>query len=371
MNLNFAEALASLGRGAAFRIARAARASNEYVLNTILPDRERYTYSVESGTMTIRPTMPGLVGMDSPYPPSGAVEVSTFLERTAKLASEVPMTEQAQRHLQDMLMRLGASGATTNERLVEEALNFLDKVIIQPHLDVREWMKGQAIAYGEIDWTFNKKNLKVDYGIPAANKLTARTGNDAYHGSTSKFWEDVRQIRRVLRGYSEIRIIAHPDTIEAAQYNPANNMATINDGDGSVTFRRWSDPNNRIAFSPDAADQVTIVKYGLEGEILLADGTTAVVPFLDRGKVIGIGIGRRRGGYVVGMGAADDPLVGVAVGYGHVAPTVEGGGQPGLWADLYTPEQRPWQLVGRAAQNFLPVIEDPEAIVIATTDMPS
>lgn len=370
MNLNFAAVIAQLGAGAAFRIARAARAAADYLFNTLLPDREVPSYHVDSGSMTIRPTMPGLVGMDSPYPPGGAIEVSTFLEQTAKLAHEVPMTEQALRHLQQMLMHLQVSGADTNERMLQEALNFLDKVIIQPHLDVREWLKGQALAYGAIDWKFNKKELKVDYGIPANHKLPKRTGNDAYHGSTSKFWDDVRQIRRLLRRYSEVRIIAHPDTVEAAQYNPANNMATIAEGDGSVTFRRWSDPNNRVAFSPDANDQVTILKYGLEGEILLPNGQTAVVPFLDRGVMVGVGIGRRRGGYVVGQGAADDPLVGVALGYGHVAPTVEGGGVPGLWADLYTPENRPWQLIGRAAQNFLPVIEDPDAVVIASTEMP-
>lgn len=368
MNLNFADAIASLGRNAAFTIARAARAPGDYLFNTLLPDREQATYSVENGNMTIRPTMPGLVGMDSPYPPAGAVEVSTFLERTAKLAHEVPMTEQALRLLQDTLMRLGVGGASTNERLVEEALGFLSGVIIQPHLDIREWLKGQALAYGEIDWAFNKKELKVDYGV--TNKLTARTGNDAYGGSESKFWDDVRLIRRALRGYSEIRILAHPDTIDAAQYNPANAMATIAEGDGSVAFQRYAEGNAGV-LSADANDRVTLIKYGLEGEVLLPSGETAIVPFLDRGKMVGVGIGRRRGGYVVGQGAAEDPLAGVALGYGHVAPTVEGGGQPGLWADLFTPERQPWQLVGRAAQNFLPVIEDPDGVVIATTEMPS
>lgn len=374
MYLNFSEALATLGRGAAFRIARAARAAGDYLFNTILPDREQFGYSVEGGNMAIHPTMPGLVGMDSPYPPMGAVSVSSFLEQSAKIAGEVPMTEQALRHLQDMMMRLGAPGAAaTNERLVEEALGFLQGVIIQPHLDVREWLKGQALATGQIDWTFNNKNLKVNYGIPAAHILASRTGTSAYHSTASKFWDDVYAIRQALRRYSQVRILAHPDTIAAAQTNKVNAMATIGEDAGGVTFRRFAEGATGPAagtFSNDVRDTVQIVSYGLEGEVLDPAGGTKVLPFLPVGKLIGVGLGRRRGGYVVGQGAGTDPNADVAIGYGHVAPTVEGGGQPGLWADIYTPEREPWQLIGRGAQNFLPVIEDEKAIVIATTAMP-
>lgn len=372
MNLDFTTVLATLGRGAAFQIARAARAAGDYLFNSLMPDREQFGYSVESGNMTIHPTMPGLVGMDSPYPPMGSVEVSTFLERSAKIAGEVPMTEQALRHLQDMLMRLGGGAAATNERLLEETLGFLSGVIIQPHLDVREWLKGQALAYGAIDWTFNGKNLAVDYGIPAANKLANRTGTSAYHSTASKFWDDVYEIRRKLRRYSQVRILAHPDTIDAARANKANAMATVADGDGGVTFHRFAEGATGPAagtLSNDVGDIITLISYGLEGEVLGADGTK-VLPFLPPGKLIGVGLGRKRGGYTVGQGAGTDPNAAVALGYGHVAPTVEGGGQPGLWADLFTPEREPWSLVGRGAQNFLPVIEDEKAIVIATTAMP-
>lgn len=376
MDLNFAGALESLGPNAAFRIAKAARAPGDYLWNSFLPDREEFSYYADSGNMVVRPTMPGLVGMDSPYPPMGNVTVSSFMEESAKLAGTVPLTEKTLRKLQDMMLRLGLGSTATNERLVEEALNFLQTVIIQPHMDVREWLKGQAIAYGEIDWTFNNKNLVIDYGIPEDNFLTMRTGTDAYGGSTSKFWDDVRALRRLLRKYSRVVFVAHPDTVDAAQYNPANNMATINEGDGSITFRRFVESSAGATagvFSADATDTVTLVKYGYEGEILnpAMPSSTITLPFLDRGKLVAIGLGRRAGGYVVGQGAvAEDPNSNLPFGYGHVAPTVEGGGQPGLWADLFTPEQQPWQLVGRGAQNFLPVIEDPLAVAVATTAMP-
>ena len=375
MNLNFAEALATLGRDAAFRVSRAARAGAEYLFNTIIPDRDQFTYSVEGGDMTVTPTMPGLVGMDSPYPPMGNVSASTFLEQSAKIAGEVPMTERALRHLQEMLMRTGqVGGAATNERLIEEAFNFLDLVIIQPHMDIREWLKGQALQFGNIDWTFNNKNLLVSYGIPAGNFLPTRTvaAGDAYHLAGSAFWADVQAMRRALRGYGQVRFIAHPDTIDAIRFNPAHAGAVVaEDGNGGITFRRYAN-NDRAAFSADAADAVQLISYGLEGSILNpADpATTLSLPMINRGRIVAVGIGRRRQNYVVGAGGqSNDPNAAIALGYGHVAPTIEGNGQPGLWTDLFTPENQPWSLRGRGAQNFLPVIEDNKAIAGASTEM--
>jgi hypothetical protein len=57
------------------------------------------------------------------------------------------------------------------------------------------------------------------------------------------------------------------------------------------------------------------------------------------------------------------------LGYTHIGPTVEGGGQMGRWAQLFTPEQLPMQLHGRAVTNGLPVVETPEKIAIASSDL--
>lgn len=380
MNLDFAAALEELNRTApagmtaAFQLANEARAPGDYLFNTLLPEINMFGYSVRAGNMTVRSTMAGLVGMDSPYPPGGMVELSTFLEESAKVGIEVPMNEQTLRTLQDMVMRMFANGQATTDVAQREALNFLDKIIIQPLLDTAEYLRSEALVYGAIDWTFNQKRLQVNYGVPAANMLTARTGNDAYHGSASKFWDDIRLLRRRVRRVRAI--IAHPDTIDEARYNVVNGMQVVAEGDGTITFQRFV-RNAAGEFLPgqpsqDAADRVTFVTYDKEAEVLdpANPGQTLVIPFMPRGKLLAIG-DAQNDAYVPGQGSTDTNVDPRRLGYTHIAPTTEGGGRPGRWAQLYTPQDAPYQLNGRGAENLLPVLERPDMVAVATTEMPA
>jgi hypothetical protein len=372
MNLNFQAAITALGGvEGVFRLINEARPPARLLLNTLLPERLMSSYHVDGGSMTVRATMPGLVGMDSPYPPGGLVEISTFLEQSAKIANHVTLGEATLRHLQDFIMRLGMNGGNTNEALANQTLNFFNKVVMQPHFDVFEWLRGQALTYGKIDWTFNKKRWLVDYGFPAANFLTPRTGNDGYGGSASKFWADVALLRRRLK--NDVRVIlAHVDTVEMARYNTVNQMvAEGGNNGGAVTFRRWV--NNGANFTLDVAnDAVTIVGYGDEGEIINPANpeTTIVVPFIERGKLVAIG-NNVNNGFVVGAGSSPDAdeLAQGALGYTHIAPTVEGDGRPGRWGDMFTPEFEPWSIHSRAVTNGVPVIEAYTKVAVATTDM--
>jgi len=375
MFLNFAAALATLGSDAAFRLANGARPTGTYMLNQVLPEESRFTYHISGGHMTIRPTMAGLVGMDSPYPPGGAVTASSFLQNSAKIANEVALSEEVLRTIQDFLMRTNNGGAGSNEALADEALNFFELVVMQPHFDTMEWLRGQVLQFGAIDWTYNKKRLLVDYGVPAGNFLPERVGTEAYHGTDSKFWEDVRSLRRAV-GRMRM-LIAHPDTIDGIIHNPANDLAVVAEGGNSYTVRRWmlnsaGDPI-RGQFSEDSRDNVTIVTYDREGEVLNPADTTETfkLPFISRGKLIAVG-DNVQDGYVPGQGAVEyDPERNNRLGYTHIAPTVEGGGSPGRWGDMFVPEQRPWSLHGRAVTNGLPVLEAPEKLAVATTELPS
>lgn len=366
MELNFIEAITALGPRAAFRIANATRPPTNYLFNTLLPEMNKPSYYVDSGNMTVRSTMAGLVGMDSPYPPGGVVEVSTFLEQSAKMAIDVALTEGALRQIQEMLAQVMMNGGSSQEALSQEALNFLNKVILQALMDRAEWLRGQALITGAIDWTFNKKNLSVDYGIPTANFLTARTSNDAYNGNTSKFWTDVRAAQRLLR-YNVRAVIAHSDTINAIVDNTANNALIVNQSVGGMTIRRYKDVEGNTVPSADTRDSITLIAYDEEGEIFdpTDPSSTITVPFMTTGKLLFIG-NNNRSGYRVGQGSTDDPTEDLALGYFHLAPTVEGGA-PGRWARLYTPQDEPWQLRGQGVMNALPVIEAPKKIVVATS----
>lgn len=372
MNFDFAEILNEIGPDAAFEIANEARPTADYLFETLLPESNQPDYNVESGSMTIRSTMAGIVGMDSPYPPGGVVEISTFLEKTAKIANDIKLPEATLRRLQGILRQLMLDGGGTTDFLVTEVLNFYNKVVLQAHLDRAEWMRAEALVTGAIDWTFNQINLKVDYGVPAANFLAQRTGTDAWDSTTSKFWEDIRLLQSVLK-YNARAFIIHPDTLLAILNNDANKaeiirQETFGATGAAYTLRRLIGDNERPA--TDFRDTVSLITYGAEAELLdlTNPGQTTLVTFMPQKKILAVG-NNTRSGYRVGEGSTSDPNADNALGYTHIAPTVEGGGRPGRWGQLYVPENMPMQLHGRAVSNMLPVIEAPNKIAVASSQI--
>jgi hypothetical protein len=359
-------------RGTVFAIANQARPPASYVFAGILPEETRFSYQATASSMTVRATMAGLVGMDSPYPEGGAIEVSAFSEGTAKIAIRTRLPEQQLRELQELLFRVQAGGGNTLETVQRVALNFEDHLIVQPMLDTTEWLRGQALTLGMIDWIFNGKRLLVDYGIPAANLLPARTGANGYGGATSKFWEDMALLRRRLNNQVRARIM-HTDTKEMILANPVNNLElTAEDIDrGTFSVQRYSIVGGIPVRSTDPRNRADFITYDAEGEVwdLANPGQTKKLSFMPAGAVTAIGAFNPNR-FVVGSGAQPpaNPS-GAELGYTHLAPTVEASGRPGRWSDVRTPDGEPWTMEGRGAMNGLPVIEAPERVATATTEM--
>lgn len=371
MNLNFATALSGLGPDAAFLYANEVRPPSWYLFNSILPEQNQPDYSIQNGSMTIRSAMAGLAGLDSPYPPTGVTEVSTFIEKVAKVANYVSLPEQVIRRMQGTLRNMGQPDGIGF--IQNEVLNFLDKVILQGHFDTFEWLRAQALVSGAISWKFNNMTLAVDYGIPAANILTTRTGTASWDSTASAFWADIALLQSTLH-YNVREFVVHPNTLTKIINNSVNAIEMINftdaqNGTQEYTFTRLVGTTERR--DSDSRYTVKLRAYGLEAEVLdLASGSTNTqkLPFMQEGKIMAIA-NPGRTGYRVGEGATDDPYKSTALGYTHIAPTVEGGGAEGRWAQLFVPEELPMQLHGRAVTNGLPVIETPEKIAIASSDL--
>lgn len=375
-SLNFADAIAALtpagGANPAFTLINEARAPSDYLWESFLPEQLRPNYDVKVGSMTVRATMAGMSGMDSPYAPVGTVETSTFNEQTAKITSSAVLNEVARRQLR---MFAVAAGQGADEAVVRNnLLNFSDKLITQPHLDTMEFLRGQAFTGGALAWTSGNIRLSVDYGFPAANKLANRTSTARYGGSASVWWADYRAARSLLKGQVQA-VIAHPDTIDQIISNSANNIiVTAQDLiTGTVSFVKnvGVTATGPLIPSPDARDRTTIIGYGLEGDILdpANPGKTIGVSFCPRGKVVLIGRQVARG-FTVGLGSASaTPTSNLMLGYTHIGPTEEGDGALGRWARVYTPDERPWELRGEGVTNGLPVIEAYDRVVILSTDM--
>lgn len=168
-------------------------------------------------------------------------------------------------------------------------------------------------------------------------------------------------------------LVAHPDTIDVIVNNPANKLAVMAQSGFNFTVRRLDeDASGRLRETGDARDTISLVAYQAEGEMIdpaNPDGDLIQVPFMPLGKILALG-NNSRTGYRVGEGSTRDPEADRALGYTHIGPSVEGKGLPGRWADVFTPERKKYQLVGQGVTNLLPVIEAPEKIVVASTDLP-
>ncbi len=366
-DFTFAGALDTLGPDAMFTISREAKPPSRYLLATILPEMNKPTFQVEAGSMTVRALMAGLVGMDSPYPETGHASVSRFLERSAKVANKATLTEEAMREILMIVQQLQLGGGNVTDQLIQDVLNFENKVLLQGHFDRTEWLRAQALVYGEIDWTFSGITLAVDYGVPMGNFLTSRSGNDAYNGSTSKFWTDMRAQSSVLRRNIRARIL-NSTTLEAIIGNTVNAVEVLSEDFGRYRIRKYLSIGGNTVPSSDARDALEFIVYDEEGEVPdpANPGETITIPFIPDGKILAIG-NNSASMFRPGQGSTDDPAEARAIGYTHIAPTIEGKGMMGRWSRVYTPQERPYQLSGEAVANLLPVLTAPQKVCVATT----
>lgn len=376
INAVIGEALKRIKPETVFRLANEARPNADYVFARYLPEVTDTSYEVSSATMTVRSTMAGLVAMDSPYPKGGAISMSDFYEKIAKFAIEMDFTEASQRKLQEIARYILASGNSPISNIIENVLNFTDKLLIQPHLDSMEYLRGRALETGQLDWDFGDLELNVNYGLPSGAFGTSRTGNDGYGGSASKFWTDIRAAKSYLK-YDVEAFIVHPDTLDMIISNPVNKIEITGQTDTSMTLARVVlGANGGEKLSNDPRDGVTLQVYGKEAEVLdIANpGKTKIVKFLNTGKMIVIGRNNGQRRFIlqngVGQGGnVSNPDMAKALGYTHIGPTVEGNGAPGRWARVFRPENRPWGIVGQSVTNGLPVIENVDKLWIGTTEM--
>lgn len=356
--MDFSIALSDLGRDTAFQIINQARPSSDYLFNTLLPERNVQNYYVDAANMVIRTTAAGLAGESSPYPPGGAITASQFLEKTAKIALSSTFEESALKQIQDILARAGANSSGNKNFLVNEALNWYNKVIVQGLMDRDEMLRARSLIDGAISWKFNDKTIDVDYGVPSANKPAKKTSTAAYDKSASTFWTDYATAIAALR-YNIRAVIMNTTTWNAIISNDANNILVTAQTPNTASFTKLVTAGSGVIPSSDARQRVNVILYDNEYEELDPSDTATTVrkPFVETGEIL-IVANNNSNGYVVGEGATPDPAASAALGYHHMAPTVEGNGAAGRWGRIYVPEGEPWAIRAQGAENSLPVRTD-------------
>ena len=373
--MNFAAelmtALKDISPDAVAQFARERRPTSAYLFNSILPEQNSYDFHVEQGYAVVRSTVAMPVAPGAELPNTGIVEIGTGIESLIKVGLKVPFAEGALIQLYNLARKLN-SASRGKETLVRTMLNFVDKMLIQPQLDAAELLRAMALVNGQIKWTANGATYQVDYGFDSTHFLPTRTvaSGEAYGEAGSKFWDDVMQARRILR-YAPMYAILHPETMDAIVSNrDGNQVLVVDEGDdGVMTITRYVNLAGNTMPDPDRRYRIRLVPYGDEAEILNPDGATSYVPFMKRGKVLFIAEGRpERVWRVIDTGSTEEPTP-VTIGYTHVGPTVEGNFEAGRFARVYTPQDKPNEIIGESVANLLPVVDDPNRLVIATTEL--
>lgn len=385
MQFNFAEIIAEQNANLpamdnfAFAMARTRVVPAEYLWNTVLPVMPKASYYVKGSSMRIYPTMTGLVPMDTPYPPMGAMTSEQFFENTTKVGGVMNFPEATLREMREWAASefsriadgsgLDAARTMRKEMLVNAVLR-MSEVMLKGQWDTMEYCRSRALTKNQIDWTYGKINLKVDYGVPAAN-IRSYSGTDSFYNTGSKYWTAMRYVyTRLAAGFTQVM---NYQTYLSIINNPANNIVVTNDvrlGNGlSRKTVRYFDRSLTNYVAVDNRETQDIICYDKSGTVIDKNGALKHLPFIDDGDIVFIGAEKPEG-FEIFDGSTDDPTREYELGYTHLAPTEEGG-QSAIWQRVFTPEDKPYQLQGETASNFLPVIINPNRIVQIHTAMPS
>jgi hypothetical protein len=393
MEYSFLELIAMFNEGLrgdnfAFRRARNANQPGSYLFNKILPRQNRNNFHTVGGTMTMTATMMGPVAMDSDPAPFGNIEADTFFEKIQKFGGAMFFNEKQQREMMElekeirldtsmngqmaageidtqinMMSDTGrADSGTINGARINRLLD-VNNMIIKSNWDTGEWLCGEALTEGKIDFNFGGLETKIDYRIPAKN-IKTYTGNDRFDQSASKWYEFLQFVYATIENP---RIYLNQNAYFGIANNPVNQIRSV-DFTGDVRRLERYNPNV-ITQKTDSREEATVNVYNKAGSIF--DQTTdpksprlVPKPFLKDRRVLVIG-GLNTDEYELTLGGVTDPHNELQIGYNHIGPTIEGGGRPGIYANIYSMPHRAQQIFVDTYTNMLPVILNPKKICIA------
>ena len=394
MEYSFLQLLAMMNEGLvggdnfAFRRSRNANPPSEYLFSTrILPRMNKPTWNIRGGNLTITPTELKPVAMDSEPAPMGNLQATFYNERISKFGGQMFFNEQQQRELieaeQDVRLMASLSGSnvvgdidtqinmvaatgradgnTINGARINRILGIVE-FIQASHWNTSEALAGEALSEGLLDENFSGLDIKVDYKIPAA-RVKDYSGNDRFDQSASKWWEFVRFCYKTLKNpqfYGNSN--SYFDIVE-------NSVNAVREQFITGDVRPMSKYNPAvITQNTDANERMNFNIYDKAGAVMdVASKSLVSKPFLKDKRIIVIGE-LQTSQIELTLGGVTDPDNELAIGYTHVGPTVEGGGQPGIYSNIFTKPEMPMQLHVATYVNMLPIITDPKKTIIAKFD---
>ncbi len=369
----FQVALARLTAGLNQYIATRPVALQNLYLANFLPPVSSTLAEIQTGSFRIITAPAALTAIDSPYAKVGELEAVEFTGRTFKITAEAKLNESlqdtmhARANAQLLRAAQGMAGGMNPQQVYE---NFISRVVedgLMMSLDYgEEVFRAQALAYGKIMVKDSKTGnaVDLDFSVPDTHKV-ARAGTDAYDKAGSLFWTDVQAARDRLR--VEPQGLTDPTTFAAIVNNPANGVIV----------------RERVQVTP------TVTRYTLTQAAKTADGTTFNLgqTTLDVLKSVTLWV------YAGKADAADAPyfwptgrvtylrqstreielidgqIVRGALGVTHIGPNTEAGQASTRFSKIYVPEGAEYEVIGKAAEDIMPYIEEARNLYLAKTEI--
>lgn len=375
------------GDNFAFRLARNANAPGDLLFNKMLPRENRASWHTSGGTMTITPTILNDVAMDSDPAPMGNLESSLFSEKISKFGGQMFFNEAQQREwiemendirlsasreglnvagdMEGQLRMFGETGMADSNTINGRRLNIIANVIRSmqlSHFNTSEWLGGEALTEGKIEYNFSGLEMKIDYKIPST-QIKDYSGNDRFDQSASKWWTFVRYCYKTFRNpMFYMNSNSYYDIVEN-DVNKIQEQFITGDVRPMSKYR-----DDAVTQKQDANERVNVNIYDKAGAIMdVSTKSLTTKPFLKNKRVVVIGE-LNTSQIELTLGGVTDPDNNLRIGYTHVGPTVEGGGRSGIYANIYTLPHKPQQIFTDTYVNMLPVILNPKKIIIAKFD---
>lgn len=372
MEFNFRTVLGQLTSDEIRTLSRQADPTKTYLMNSLLPDREVPSYKASGGNFSVTGTLASPVPMDTDFPEAGIMGIQTIEQSTFKFGASLLMPEKVLRELQEMLKQMLSEGRSEGDKqrlMAGTAVNFFREYVINPFDETREYLKARAITEGLISYSSNKVEVAADYGVPVGNILATRAGVAAYNGNASVFLDDIKTARQKL-GQDVRATLMNGDTLDSILNNPLHNFIVVAESYSpdrtvrTVNVRQAVKLTGQTGVSAlDITPQssYTFIGYSRTAKLFNPDdpNTPIAKKLIDDGRVVVIG--NRLSTEIIPRLNNDG---GNTLGYYHVAPTVEGNGALGRWAEIYVPQEMPWSIRARAAENSIPMFDAASRVVL-------
>ena len=248
----------------------------DLVLSGLVPVRATGSNTVSWGEITRRNRLAKYRAFDGPLPVAQRDATEDRQVRLAPFSNSLNMGEY-ERLQQEFLMMGGTNTAALAQAIYDDA----GTLVRSMHARVEKAL-GSVIATGVFDVNENNFRAQADYGVPAANKLTAAavwTGAGAQAGDDLRAWASA-----FLRsaGVRAGRIITTEAVIDALMANPQ----VVSEAVGTQAGRAWITRDELAAWLranrlPDIVTEVETTVYNDEtglDERIIPEGTVILTP---------------------------------------------------------------------------------------------